>query len=398
VLGSPSTIVVGKRVQEPRLLPAAERRRWHDAAFTRHSTSRVVFFSFCFCFFSKENLNADVRGCEHAPAKTIHMRVVQAACWCAALVIAATTLGVLFFEFNDPLAGPHPHALPASIALDAMFDEYNTKHNVYGVGSVLSVADTNLLAKACVASDAYWRSQQSFDAAVQFSIASMCNSAPHLKELARSFGPDELAALPPAEVRSVLRRALESGYGENPTASIRNIVAAALDGHDAFERHELVDLGCGRGKVLAVACTQLDRTGDRFAFEQCHGVEHADVRLAAARALQSALQQALRNVSDHKLADRLASVVHIEQGDLRSAELASRLFSRVSVIYMYNTLFGADLDGSIARLIAKHARSRTRIMLHTMHDGVWQSDRFRLLRTFEQDELVWTKLFLLEVL
>jgi hypothetical protein len=326
------------------------------------------------------------------------VRVVQAACWCAALVIAATTLGVLFFEFNDPLSGPHAHALPESIALDATFDDYNFKHNVYGVESVVSLADMQLLAKACVARSSFWSQLPSFDASVQDSVASMCNRVPRLQELARSFGPDELAAAPPAEVRSVLRRALESGYGENPTLAIRNIVAAALDGHDAFERHELADLGCGRGKVLAVACTQLDRSGDRFLLEQCHGVEHVDVRVSAARALQTVLQQALRNVSDHKLADRLASVVHIEQGDLRSVELASRLFPRVSTIYAYNTIFGADLDSAIAKLIAKYARSRTRVVLHSMRDGAWPADRFRLLRTFEKDELVWTKLYILELI
>jgi hypothetical protein len=276
---SPTAVVVGERVQETRLLPAAERCRSHNAAFTRHCAQQTKrkkkndFFLFCFVFFfSEENLNADVRGCDHRM-----VRVVQAACWCAALIIAATTLAVLMFEFADPLTGPHPHALPQSLALDTMFDDHNAKLNVYGVVGAASDADLNVLAKACVASSSFWKSQEASFAALQGSLMAMCKTVPRLVELSLSAGPDDLAALPLDRVRKVIRLALESGYGENPTASIRNIVAAALDGHDAFERHELVDLGCGRGKVLAVACTQLDRTGDRFVFEHCHGVEHADV-------------------------------------------------------------------------------------------------------------------------
>jgi hypothetical protein len=338
----------------------------------------------------------------HGDAWSTMVRAVQAACWGAAFVIATTAIVAFLIDSNSPPAsGVHAHALPESIDLDKLFDEFrigtDVTANAYRVAATTfeSDADLEVLAKVCAAGASFWSGLRPIT--VQLFVTTMCTSVPRVVELARSFSAAD-NSLSGAAVEAMLRRVMEIGYGENPTLSIRNIIGAALDGHEAFERHEFLDLGCGRGKVLAVACTQLDRTGGRFSFELCHGVEYVDTRVEFADGVHAVLQQALRNASDPELAERLASVVHIEQGDLRSAELASRLFSRVSVIYMYNTFFGADLDGSISRLIAKHARSRTRIMLHTMHDGVWPSDRFRLLRAFERDELVWTKMFLLEVI
>jgi hypothetical protein len=323
------------------------------------------------------------------------IRAVQAAFWRAAIIIAITTIVVLYFDFSGPQRIMHPHALPESIDLDSLFDDFRTDGNVHAATTFDSVADLETLAKVCAAGASFWTDLRPVTLPVYLSIA--CTSIPRVKELSGSFNANNLAGVDKSELESLLQRILEMGYGENPTTSIRNIVYGALDGHDAFEHHEFLDLGCGRGKVLAVACTQLDRSGDRFSFERCHGVEYVEKRFDSAHGVHAVLQQALRNASDPELADRLASVVHVEQGDVRSVELASRLFPRASVIYMYNTLFGAHLDDAIARLIAKYARSRTRIMFHTLHDEAWPSEQFRLLRVFDRSELVWTTMFLMEL-
>jgi hypothetical protein len=331
------------------------------------------------------------------------MRVVQAACWCSAIVIAITTIVVLYFEFGQR----HAHALPSSVSIDDVFGSWGPDMTM--IVPDLPHDERVILAKLCASGvDLALLSEiasASPDASIRSGVAIdsfatvLCKNVDSVREMARQFAKDDLRNANRTLVQQTMRHLVELGYGENPTDAIRDIIAAAVDGIASFERHEFVDLGCGRSKVLAVACTQLsDSSSDRFLFEKCHGVEYIPARVAIARQTQQRFLQAIRDASDEKLADRLADAIDITQGDARSVELASRLFPRVSVVYAYNTLFGPDLDGSIARLLVRYARRGTRIMLHKYHASMWPSTHFRLVQSFAENEISWTGMFLLEMI
>jgi hypothetical protein len=315
---------------------------------------------------------------------------------CITISIASTLFIALWFF----LLRTHPtHRQISSVLIDAVFSSTLTNESI---ANELPHDEFVTLAKFCASGPDPVLLRRQFGAtghANMMAVIACMNADASLSNMAKQFSSNDFAGTADlTSVQALLTRLGSLVYGENSAESIRRIVSATVNRPFAFERHEFVDLGCGRSKVLAVACTQQTPGSERFVFEKCHGVEYAHARVAIAQELQQQLQQALRNASEHRLAARLADSIEISRGDVRSAELASRLFPRVSVVYMYNTLFGADLDGAIARLVARHARPGTRVMMHKFHASVWPATEFRVLQTFEADELSWTAMVLLEVL
>lgn len=313
---------------------------------------------------------------------------------CISITIASTFITLLFLlrtrQSDD--------ALIANSLIDAVFSTWQSE----SIATDLPHDERVSLAKFCASGPDVMALRRfvstGFDHAAMMAAVACVNADESLREMTKQFSTTDFASIDAKSVLALLRRLGEMGYGENAAESIRSIIVAAVKDALPFERREFVDLGCGRSKVLAVACTQNDsQKQERFLFDKCHGVEYSQARFALAQELQLQLQQALRNASERRLADQLANSLDITRGDVRSVELASRLFPRVSVVYMYNTLFGPDLDGAIARLLARHARPGTRVMMHRFSESVWPATEFRVVQTFAAHELAWTGMHLLEV-
>jgi hypothetical protein len=228
-------------------------------------------------------------------------------------------------------------------------------------------------------------------------LSSLCEDAA-VREQSSVLDASALLALPAEKLIALLVALRETGYGENSERWLRSTLGALLGGE--FKHRVFADLGSGRGKVLAAACTQrlsADDAESSFAFDECVGVEGSPERIAVARELHLDLQRELVAAGDAALAARLNATVRIQHGDLRSGLLAGELFPRATHIYAYNTLFGADLDASIASSIAKHARPGVRIGLHTFHASAWPKDRFALVKAHAANEVTWTAFYVLEV-
>ena len=110
------------------------------------------------------------------------------------------------------------------------------------------------------------------------------------------------------------------------------------------------------------------------------------------------LQSALRRAGRADVAQRLNSTTRLQIGDLRSSLLASELFPRVTHFYAYNTLFGLDLDTSIAQHIARHARPGVRIGLHNFLPTAWNRERFRVVAEHPRNSITWTPFTVLETI
>jgi hypothetical protein len=228
-------------------------------------------------------------------------------------------------------------------------------------------------------------------------LSNLCEDAA-VREQASVLDASALLVVPAEKLVALLVALRESGYGENSEQSLRSTLGALSGGE--FKHRVFADLGSGRGKVLAAACTQrldVDGAESRFAFDECVGVEGSPERVAVARELHLAVQRELRAAGDAALAARLNATVRIQHGDLRSGLLAGELFPRATHIYAYNTLFGAELDASIANGIAKHARPGVRVGLHTFHASAWPKERFALVKAHAANEVVWTAFYVLEV-
>jgi len=313
---------------------------------------------------------------------------------CCSLLVLVAVLCVWLFVV--PKSAPD-HALPASVSLDAGFDSRRRP----SAAGLLSAEETDTLAAVCAEpSDAkafnlFERGRSAMPWIDMMLGREMCKE-PRMLELAQLPGSKDPAKLSDANLVALVARLKESGYGENPEAQLRTIIEALYGDGESFEHKSFVDLGSGRGKVLAAACTQLSRDGV-FLFHECLGVEGTPARVAMAHELHAELQRNLTAVGEPALAAHLNSSVHLRVGDLRSALLASEIFPRCTHVYTYNTLFGVDLDSTIARLIGKHARRGVRIGLHMFNAAAWPTERFRVVSAIERGQVTWTAFTVLEV-
>ena len=103
-----------------------------------------------------------------------------------------------------------------------------------------------------------------------------------------------ILSLPASDVRAFVDWASSTTYGESSTHVLQMVLDAALDTYNSsFPARGLaragtfVDIGCGRGKMLAFACL-LPST--RQVLSSCVGVEVLQERVDAAAAYLSALQ------------------------------------------------------------------------------------------------------------
>lgn len=224
------------------------------------------------------------------------MKVVQLACWCAALIIVVITVAVLVFEMNDEPG----HALPAGVSIDQVFSRADSSPSVLGH---LDADERSVLAKVCVERDT--ERLMALFADVMRDSPAFRQPPPLVRELgfpfqfamvvaalcAESAAAATSGAPPRAPLLKLLIKLKELGYGENEETPLRAVVAA-LHGGSAFPRAVFLDLGCGRGKMLAVACSQLADTGE-YLFDECIGIEGVPERLRVAALLHARFQQAL---------------------------------------------------------------------------------------------------------
>lgn len=326
------------------------------------------------------------------------MKIVQLACWCAALVIVVITVAVFMFEMNDDTGA---HALPAGVSIDSIFSLTQASPSMI---ESLDPSERSVLAKLCTDTDLERRQalfasvmrdspvfaaplvpQRGYPFELSVIVASVCTNALIAAQSA-AFGADDLRALPRAALLAVLVKLKELGYGENDEVLLRTVIAALRSG-STFPRNVFLDLGSGRGKMLAVACTQLDSSG-AYLFDECIGVEGVAARLQAANELYAQFQQAVAAAGAGSVVQRLSSSVSMRAGDLRSAQLANELFPRVTHFYVDNAVFDVDLDSNVARHIAANARPGVRIALHTHRADAWPANKFRVVQRFEAFTLV----------
>jgi SAM-dependent methyltransferase len=323
-------------------------------------------------------------------------------------------LCVMQWRWNATTTSGPFHTLPASVSLDVLFGVPDA--SVVAVSALNSeeiellsmvctekhsAAHVALFRKAVLSEFAKGELHQQFatlllpggDVPARILLSLMCMNATVLARSSK-FAVHDVHSVPPSKLLALLARIGESGYGENPESQLRTVIRALHGGDRQFERGVFVDLGSGRGRVLAAACTQQEEGA--HVFDECIGIEGSSERVAVARDLHLKLQRELRDAGVPDLAKHLNATVHIEQGDLRSALLASEVIPRSTHIYMYNTMFG-DLDFAIAAHIAKNARRGLRVAMHTFNQAAWPSSRFRVASSHERGDVTWTKLTIVEV-
>jgi len=175
--------------------------------------------------------------------------------------------------------------------------------------------------------------------------------------------------------------------GENSGVALADAFrgAAALGdiGNDAARPRVFLDIGSGRGKVVAVACVIMDPS---VRFEQCRGIEISEQRVLAAR-------EFVRRTSLPADTKRRIDMRTLDATDERHA---AAVYGNVTMLYIYNTVFD-ELDTVFARLAATHLQRGARVVIHE-YRRAWRDEahRLKLVGTVACDLKYYDSLFVLQ--
>lgn len=227
---------------------------------------------------------------------------------------------------------------------------------------------------------------------------------------------DREAALRVERVRQLITELMNFCYGENDVEALRSILDFATANGSLRRGGDFVDIGCGRGKMLAVACLLFTADDDNDEFGRCRGVDIVDERIMQGRML---IEQATRTLDNE--ADSQQQQSSIEQrkktkkmnkiemivADITDDRTAANLLRNASLVYMYSTCFSHSLHEAIVRGLVRYLRKGARVVLHGIHDSAWQAvvnntqsssreNKFKLLRTAPNNEITFTRVDFLE--
>jgi SAM-dependent methyltransferase len=190
-------------------------------------------------------------------------------------------------------------------------------------------------------------------------------------------------------VRRLMTELLDFCYGENSVDALREILDYSTNRLEL--RGDFVDIGCGRGKMLTVACAFYD---DRFG--RCRGVDIIDERIDQAHAL---IEQTLLQAP----AQWLSRLTRIEAAvaDITDDRVAADLLRSASMVYMYSTCFSDSLHESIVQALLRYLRNGAQVVLHGVGSPAWQNalnktHTFRLLHSATPGEITWTRVVFVE--
>jgi SAM-dependent methyltransferase len=200
---------------------------------------------------------------------------------------------------------------------------------------------------------------------------------------------DDAHWLTAERVRQLIGALANFCYGENSVDALREILDYSTNRLEL--RGDFVDIGCGRGKMLTVACAFYD---DRFG--RCRGVDIIDERIDQAHAL---IEQTLLQAP----AQWLSRLTRIEAAvaDITDDRVAADLLRSASMVYMYSTCFSDSLHESIVQALLRYLRNGAQVVLHGVGSPAWQNalnktHTFRLLRSAATGEIAWTHIDFVE--
>lgn len=154
-------------------------------------------------------------------------------------------------------------------------------------------------------------------------------------------------------LRRLIRELNSFCYGESMSSSAAIVFEQAVQAL-RIKGGNFVDVGCGRGKMLALVCSLFNAE----IFDKCLGVDVVENRIAES-------QNMLRAFVERRpqLAARIERDVRPQQGDIGNDALAETLLRNASMVYMYSICFNDELHETIVRQLLRNLRKDALVLV-----------------------------------